>query len=79
MRGLTELNQKDQQDLEKKRAIPAENAAQGQGDQQIDSSVGKEKEEKKEDESGSGSYGMIAVVAALAIAGGTILYRSLRK
>lgn len=33
MRGLTELNQKDQQDLEKKRAIPAENAAQGQGDQ----------------------------------------------
>jgi hypothetical protein len=24
MRGLTELNQKDQQDLEKKKAVPAE-------------------------------------------------------
>jgi hypothetical protein len=83
MRGLTELNQKDQQDLEKKKAVPAEGqASQGQGDQQIDSSVGKEvpkQESKKNDESDSGNYGMIAVVAALAIAGGTILYRSMRK
>ena len=69
--GLEELDKKEKQEIEQRKSSKALNVEQGQGSTQSP---------KDEEEGNNSSYGLVGVVAALAIAGGIYAYRqSMRR